>query len=353
VAEVVVRSAECEVRSAPLKAPFPYFGGKSRVAAEIWRRLGQPTSYVEPFVGSAAVLLARPDPDPAAHVETVNDADGLLANFWRALQYDPEVVAYYAADPPNEADLHARHLWLLARKPRLTEALMGDPHYYEPKAAGWWAWGASCWIGTEWCTGRGPWHSVDGELVRGTPGTGVHRQSLHLGDPGRGVHRQSLHLGNPGRGVHRQSLRPGNPGRGAALVGYLSGLAARLAHVRVNCGDWSRVCGPSVLRPRRGCTAGIVLDPPYAEPHSVRYAAEGAEPVAPAVRAWAIEHGADPGLRIALCTYSDEPMPDGWAAHHWRTAGGYGNQGDGAGRANAGREVVWFSPTCLPGGGSE
>jgi len=320
-----VRSTEYGVRSAPLKAPFPYFGGKSRVAAEIWRRLGQPTSYVEPFVGSAAVLLARPDPDPAAHVETVNDADGLLANFWRALQHDPEVVAYYAADPPNEADLHARHLWLLARKPRLTESLMGDPHYYEAKAAGWWAWGAACWIGTEWCTGRGPWHSVDGELVRGDPGMGVHRQSLHLGAPGTGT----------------------------ALVGYLSGLASRLAHVRVNCGDWSRVCGPSVLRPRRGCTAGIVLDPPYAEPHSVRYAAEGAEPVAPAVRAWAIEHGADPGLRIALCTYSDEPMPDGWAAHHWRTAGGYGNQGDGAGRANAGREVVWFSPACLPGGGSE
>ncbi len=43
-----------------LKAPFPYFGGKSRVADEVWRRFGNPKTYVEPFCGSCAVLLARP-----------------------------------------------------------------------------------------------------------------------------------------------------------------------------------------------------------------------------------------------------------------------------------------------------
>ena len=31
----------------------------------------------------------------------------------------------------------------------------------------------------------------------------------------------------------------------------------------------------------------------------------------------------------------------------WETNGGYGNQGDGAGRANARRERVWFSPGCI------
>ena len=43
-----------------LSAPFPYFGGKRRAAATVWRALGDPSGYVEPFAGSAAILLARP-----------------------------------------------------------------------------------------------------------------------------------------------------------------------------------------------------------------------------------------------------------------------------------------------------
>jgi hypothetical protein len=46
-------------------------------------------------------------------VETVNDKDCYLANFWRALQADPEAVAHWADAPVNEADLHARHQWLV------------------------------------------------------------------------------------------------------------------------------------------------------------------------------------------------------------------------------------------------
>ena len=41
-----------------LAAPFPYFGGKRRAAPIVWRALGDPSGYVEPFAGSAAVLLA-------------------------------------------------------------------------------------------------------------------------------------------------------------------------------------------------------------------------------------------------------------------------------------------------------
>jgi site-specific DNA-adenine methylase len=73
-----------------IKAPFPYFGGKSRAAHFVWERFGEVKNYVEPFFGSGAVLLSRPD-EP--HTETVNDLDCMLANFWRALQHDPEAVA--------------------------------------------------------------------------------------------------------------------------------------------------------------------------------------------------------------------------------------------------------------------
>lgn len=43
-----------------LRSPFPWFGGKRRVAADVWAALGDVDSYVEPFFGSGAVLLERP-----------------------------------------------------------------------------------------------------------------------------------------------------------------------------------------------------------------------------------------------------------------------------------------------------
>ncbi len=77
-----------------LLSPFPWFGGKRRVAPEVWARFGQVSNYVEPFFGSGAVLLGRPQ--PFAGTETVNDKDGFLANFWRALAADPDQVAHFA-----------------------------------------------------------------------------------------------------------------------------------------------------------------------------------------------------------------------------------------------------------------
>lgn len=69
-----------------LKAPFPWFGGKSRAAPVIWAALGNVPNYVEPFAGSLAVLLNRPhSPD----IETINDLDSYLSNFWRAVQAGP------------------------------------------------------------------------------------------------------------------------------------------------------------------------------------------------------------------------------------------------------------------------
>lgn len=70
-----------------LQAAFPWFGGKRRVAAEVWSRFGQVTNYVEPFFGSGAVLLGRPW--PFSGTETVNDLDGYVANFWRAISHEP------------------------------------------------------------------------------------------------------------------------------------------------------------------------------------------------------------------------------------------------------------------------
>ncbi len=314
------------------RPPFPWFGGKSSVADRAWAALGDVPNFVEPFCGSCAVLLLRPG--GAGHIETVNDADGLLANFWRALQRDSDSVADHADNPVNEADLHARHLWLIGQKERITERLMGDPDFFDAKAAGWWAWGQCCWIGSGWCSGKGPWQSVDGEMV--------------LGNPGQGVNRQLPHLGNPGKGD--QPATPGSDRR-EWLRGYLCEFASRLRNVRVCCGDWSRVCGPSVTF-RHGMT-GVFLDPPYADTASRTKGlyANDCDQIAHSARKWAIEQGKNPLMRIVLAGYDGEHvMPDDWRVEEWEAVGGYGlisDDEESTGRANKGRERLWFSPACL------
>jgi site-specific DNA-adenine methylase len=134
--------------NAPLKAPFPWFGGKSRVAHLVWNAFGgDVANYVEPFAGSLAVLLGRPS---SPRIETVNDLDCYLANFWRAVKYSPEEVAKWADWPVNEIDLHARHRWLVAQA-EFRERMRGDPEYFDARVAGWWVWGICQWIGGGWC----------------------------------------------------------------------------------------------------------------------------------------------------------------------------------------------------------
>ena len=133
-----------------LKAPFPWFGGKSQVSDLVWDRFGNVPNYVEPFFGSGAVLLGRPHD---SGIETINDRDCFVANFWRALQNDPDEVAWFADQPVNEADQHARHLWLI-QQTGWAERMKTDPDFYNAKIAGWWVWGQCIWIGSGWCAFR-------------------------------------------------------------------------------------------------------------------------------------------------------------------------------------------------------
>ena len=296
-------------------APFPWFGGKSRAASLIWDRFGNVPNYVEPFAGSLAVLLGRPS---APGTETVNDIDCYLSNFWRAVKADPGAVADHADWPVNEADILARHKWLVAQDD-FRARMRTDPAYYDAKVAGWWVWGICGWIGSGWCRVRRDGHQPE--------------QLPHLGDAGRGINRSKLpHLGDAGRGER--------------ITAWFSALSNRLRDVRVACGDWDRVLGPSVTE-KHGIT-GIVLDPPYgSDEHSLTYSAQHVD-VADAVRLWAVENGDNPLLRIALCGYEGEhEMPRGWSVVAWKARGGYGSQSDGRGRENAARERIWFSPSCL------
>lgn len=330
-----------------MKAPFPYFGGKSRVAPVVWERFGDVRNYVEPFFGSGAVLLNRPQ--PFSGVETVNDADGLLANFWRAVQHAPDEVARHADWPVNEADLHPRHLWLVGQREALTERLMGDAGYFDAQAAGWWVWGCCQWIGTGWCSGEGSWVSVDGQLVKADAGGGINRKLPHLGDAGKGINRGLPHLSDAGMGINRK-LPHLTGSRGEYLLQTFTDLKDRLRDVRVVCGDWTRVMGQSVTRTGGATPCGIFLDPPYAtETRSTTYTHDSTS-IAHDVRAWCLENGDNDKLRIALCGYDgehNELLDVGWSVHNWKANGGYGGGRGGQGNANRHRERIWFSPHCL------
>jgi hypothetical protein len=318
-----------------LKAPFPWFGGKSKVSDIVWERFGDVQNYVEPFFGSGAVLLGRPTD---AGIETVNDLDCMVANFWRALQHDPDAVADAADWPVNEADQHARHLWLCSQE-EFREQMKVDPEFYDAKIAGWWVWGQCIWIGSGWCSVKLP----------------------HLGDAGRGVNRQLPHLGDAGTGVHRKLPHLGDAGTGGALCleesdrtlgtreflfQYMNELADRLRRVRVCCGDWSRVCGPTPTV-KLGLT-GVFLDPPYMDGRTDALYSSDSLTVANDVREWAIAQGDDPRIRIALCGYEGEhQMPDSWECLEWKARGGYGSQGNNLARENSAKERIWFSPHCI------
>jgi D12 class N6 adenine-specific DNA methyltransferase len=386
--------------STDMKAPFPWFGGKRRVALEIWAAFGDVDNFVEPFAGSLAVLLER----PAWHggwqtgAETVNDADHYLANLWRAIVHAPDEVARHADWPVNETDLFARHLWLVSEGRERIARMEADPDHYDAKVAGWWLWGQCAWIGSGWCAGTGPWVVRDGAPVRldepvdggvakrqlphlGDVGQGVNRKLPHLGSRGQGVNRQLPHLGDAGRGVNRQLLHLGDAGRGAVngtdmthggsgapsatwdrshwcegeeplVYGYMRALQARLRRVRVCCGDWSRIVTDGALN--YGSTVGVLLDPPYDEEVRSRglYSTEGGS-LSADVRAWALDAAArDPRLRVALCGYEGEhDMPAPWRVYEWSSSGAYlGGGGGGVNRANRHRERIWFSPSCADEG---
>jgi len=295
-----------------LRAPFPWFGGKSRVADLVWERLAGVSRYIEPFAGSLAVLLANEDPNI---VETVNDLDGYLVNFWRAVQQDPDGVAGFANWPVTEIDLLARHKWLIAQKTDLLEKMKQNPDHFDPKIAGWWLWGICCWIGDGWCKTSS-------------------NQLPHLGDSGRGINRKLPHLGNPGRGEYIREM--------------MQSLSSRLRDVRICCGDWRRVCTPAVTKGPSGI-CGVFLDPPYDRADRDDCYNEDHPDLWGEVCHWCEENGNISNMRIALCGHDGTwTPPNGWESVAWSANGGYGNQGDSKsrGKKNKKRETIWFSPGC-------
>lgn len=130
-----------------MRPPFAFYGGKSRLGERIAAALPPHRHYVEPFAGSLAVLLAK----APSVMETVNDLDRSIVNFWRVLRSRPDELGRVCALTPHSRvefedakDVEqgdeleqARLLWVRlsqGRSGRLKRA--GWRHYVDPGNVG-------------------------------------------------------------------------------------------------------------------------------------------------------------------------------------------------------------------------
>lgn len=103
-----------------MRPPFAYYGGKIGLAGEIVRLMPAHRVYIEPFLGSGAVLFAK----PPSRIEIVNDLDDRVVTFFRVLRDRPEDLElacrltpyargeWETAEAPTEDDVEiARRFW--------------------------------------------------------------------------------------------------------------------------------------------------------------------------------------------------------------------------------------------------
>jgi DNA adenine methylase len=289
-----------------IKIPFSYFGGKRRVAPIVWQRFGKVSNYVEPFAGSLSVLLSNPN---IPKIETVNEINPFIVNFWRSVSFAPQEVAKYADYPVSEIDLHARQKYLLSKKD-LYLSLENDISYFDAEIAGLWIYGQSLSVGDNWLKPKGE----KAMPVLSSAGSGIIGLTYDIEEE-------------------------------------FSKLCSRLKKVRIICGDWKRVVSPAITYNNVGLgnkdITSIFLDPPYDLSNRDKVY-DNDKPIYYDVCRWAIDNGNNCKMRIAVCGYeNDFIFPENWQVFAWEANGGMANLGESNGRKNKSRERIYFSPHCL------
>lgn len=280
---------------------FQWFGGKRRVADQVWQRLGTVQRYIEPFTGSAAVFLARSNPQGR---EVLNDLDGYLVNFWRAVQADASGVAAQLRMPVAELDLIARKKVFVEQSESLVQRLQDDPRDYDLTLAAWWYFGHCASVGNRWLRAR--------EIpTRFLPAMDTRTISDRCLD--------------------------------------LLSVQRRLVDVFLLCGDWKRTVRSDKVLYNSASAIGIFFDPPYSADREQGIYAHDSQTVATEVREWCLEHGEDRRLRIVLAGYDGEHNlleQNGWSRISWVATGGHGNRGKEQ-NENRFKETLWCSPHCI------
>ncbi len=108
-----------------MKTPISYYGGKQNLVKEIVPLLHPHTRYVEPFCGGAAIFFAK----KPAEMETLNDTNGELMNFYRIVQQD-----FVSLEKQIQITLHSR----MAHHDALVT--YNNPHRFSPLERAWAVW---------------------------------------------------------------------------------------------------------------------------------------------------------------------------------------------------------------------
>lgn len=286
-----------------LKSGLVYFGGKSIIAPKIWEKVGVVENYIEPFCGSCAVLISNPN---VPKVETINDKDCLVTNYWRSIKNDPEKTAFYADLPVNEIDLHARQKFIIDNTGLdFSNKMENDAEFFDPKIAGWWAWGLSASIGNNWMQKKG---------LNSIP---------HLSTLGQGLHGINYNISD-----------------------MFQKLSERLRRVRVLSGDWEKCCLPSITHKNTALSKDgvtfVFLDPPYNVKNRTKvYNIDNN--IFKDVESWCLQNESIANLKIAICGYEGDYKLDNWNQLNWKSNGGYSSLGDNQGKENSKKETIWFN----------
>lgn len=281
-----------------IKAPFPWFGGKGRIAGDIVPVLKGSRLYVEPFAGSLAVFLRM----PKAQHEIVNDYDCLVVNAWRAIAHHSNELADFLHDRPlMEVEYKA-----FARQSvvELRASVVEDMHYCDIESAGLW----------------------------------LQHQSSSIAGFNSGIDASS------GKGVLEFNRRN-------EIRKTLNELSKRFRGTYIMCRDWSACLTPSILRLERR-EASVFLDPPYIGTEYV-YSGEDCDSsgVASKVHSWCVENGADARLKICLAGHVGDYDLPGWHCIPWRRNRGIARKE--ATISERHEEALFFSPSCKISGESQ
>jgi len=336
-----------------LEAPFTYFGGKRDIAPIIWNYLGDVKYYVEPFYGSGAVLLNRPEFDYKKHIEIVSDIDGNICNTWRALQFAPDEVAKYCDYPVNHIDLETRKIQIGKEYETLIKNLVSDDTYCNPKLAGFYIYimsiSISPTIEKKYFQSN---YIPESDILSKRPS--ITKNNKVIVNIDENQLSKKPFISHSGMGISKTTIRdytietddPTAP-YSILLYKWFRKLAERLRYVKVCFGDWSRVCSGDWQQISK-YSFGYYFDPPYSSKlrqKDLYY--KDSMTIAKSVRDWCIKRGKDSNARIVLSGYYDEHkelLEHNWSVKRWTTQGGYGNM---CKNTNRFEEAIFISPNCI------
>lgn len=104
-----------------MKNVLKYPGSKWRIADQLVSMIPQHHTYVEPYLGSGAVLFSKPPSD----IEVVNDLDSEVTNLFLCIQEDAEKLARLVMTTPYSRDMYDHAFDL---EPLVNELFGIDPY---------------------------------------------------------------------------------------------------------------------------------------------------------------------------------------------------------------------------------